>query len=236
MAGTCLSNNDSSVLSALFDPEASLSKNARIEKSIPTGMSLDELRRLQGCERDAIRPINGENPTTAEIEQSISRLTKIIDANPQYASAFANRAQARRMLFRGEELRSQPETVQKIFADLSEAIRLATPKDSTHAVSSSHANVLASAHTHRGYLLILASKDEISRQMLAYTVGLAKLSLDELIEAASREFGLGGRYGNDSARQIAVKTNPYAKLCGSIVKEALTKEISDYYQLQIQTV
>jgi len=236
MVGTSLSNNDSSVLSALFDPEASLSKNARIEDSIPTGMSVDELRHLQSCERDAIRPINGENPSTVEIEQSISSLTKIIDGNSQYASALVNRAQARRMLFRDEKLRSQPATVQKIFADLSEAIRLATPKDSADAVSSSHANVLASAHTHRGYLLLLASKDEINRQMLADIVGLAKLSLDELVEAASREFGLGGRYGNDSARQIAVKTNPYAKLCGSIVKEALTKEISDYYQLQIQRV
>lgn len=235
MAGISLSNNDSRVLSALFDPEASLSRNARIEDSAPKGISLDELKHLQSCERDAVLPINGENPTIDEIERSILRLTKIIEANPQYASALANRAQARRMLFRDEELPSQPEVVQKIFEDLSEALRLATPKNIADPVSTSDANVLASAHTHRGYLLLLASKNEVNRQMLACTTGLVTLSLDELVEAASREFGLGGRYGNDSAKQIAVKTNPYAKLCGSIVKEALTKEISDYYQFQVQT-
>lgn len=59
---------------------------------------------------------------------------------------------------------------------------------------------------------------------------LKDLSREDLEEAASRELGLGGRYGNETARQLAIKTNPYAKLCGSIVREALTKEIADYYQ------
>lgn len=236
MTSMSLSNNDSCVLSALFDPEASLSKTAHIDETIPTGIDLNEFKHLQRSERDALRPINDETPTIEDIESSISRLTAIIDAYPQYASALANRAQARRMLFRNEELQSQPEAVQRILEDLSEAIRLATPERIADPVPSCHAKVLASAHTHRGYLLLLASKNGASRQMLSGSAGLETLSLHELEEAASREFGLGGRYGNDTAKQMAVKTNPYAKLCGSIVKEALTKEISDYYQLQIQTI
>ena len=51
-------------------------------------------------------------------------------------------------------------------------------------------------------------------------------------EMASRDFGFGGRYGNDTARQMAVKTNPYAKLCGSIVREAMTKEVREWYEQQ----
>jgi hypothetical protein len=62
------------------------------------------------------------------------------------------------------------------------------------------------------------------------------LSSGRLEEAASGELALGGRYGNETARQLAVKTNPYAKLCGAVVKEALTKEISDYHQFQETTV
>ncbi len=69
--------------------------------------------------------------------------------------------------------------------------------------------------------------------MLSALPGLKPQSLADLEEAASRELGIGGRYGNETARQLAVKTNPYAKLCGSIVREALTKEISDYYHPQI---
>ena len=42
---------------------------------------------------------------------------------------------------------------------------------------------------------------------------------------ASHELALGGRFGNDIARQLAVQTNPYAKLCGEIVREALRKEM-----------
>lgn len=231
-----LSTNDSSVLSALFDPESSLSRNALIKDSLPDGTNLENLKYLQRCELDALVPINGESPSADEIEASISKLTGIIDTNPDYASAWANRAQARRMLFRDEELPSHAATVQRILEDLSQAIKLATPENTTRPLSSSYARVLASAHTHRGYLLLLASKSDTHQQMLNCTPGLEMLSSEQLEEAASREFALGGRYGNDAAKQIAVKTNPYAKLCGSIVKEALTKEISDYYQLQVSTI
>ena len=69
--------------------------------------------------------------------------------------------------------------------------------------------------------------------MMANVPALRELSSQGLEEAASHELALGGRYGNETARQLAVKTNPYAKLCGSIVREALTKEISDFYQPQV---
>jgi hypothetical protein len=35
---------------------------------------------------------------------------------------------------------------------------------------------------------------------------------------------LGGRYGNEIARALAVSANPTAKLCGEMVREALRKE------------
>ena len=134
------------------------------------------------------------------------------------------------MLIRDEDLPRNPEIVADILQDIAKAISLATPEQLSSAISSLDARVLASAYTHRGYLLLLASKSEDNRRMLDDVPVLKDLSREDLEEAASRELGLGGRYGNETARQLAIKTNPYAKLCGSIVREALTKEIADYYQ------
>lgn len=50
---------------------------------------------------------------------------------------------------------------------------------------------------------------------------LRGLSRNDLEELASRDFTMGGRYGDESARGMAVRTSPYAKLCGQIVQEAM---------------
>lgn len=55
--------------------------------------------------------------------------------------------------------------------------------------------------------------------------GMQSAQLEEL---ASRDFALGGRYGNKVARGLSVRTNPYAKACGAIVREALKGEMEDY--------
>ena len=49
----------------------------------------------------------------------------------------------------------------------------------------------------------------------------------ELEEWASRDFEKGGRYGNGVAREMAKATNPYAKLCGAIVGEAMRREMGE---------
>jgi hypothetical protein len=35
---------------------------------------------------------------------------------------------------------------------------------------------------------------------------------------------MGGRYGNEIAKALAVSANPTAKLCGEMVREAMRKE------------
>ena len=227
MAQAQLSKNDFSVFSALFDPESSLSSTFQVDPVAPASNKWDA---LQEQERLALRSLNKQAPQTAEIEHSISCLTAIIEREPEYASAWNNRAQARRMLISHDDLPKNPSLVAELFTDLAEAISLATPTKASTTIPNTDAKVLASAHTHRGYLLLLASKSEKGRQMLSDTPGLRNMSLEDLEEAASRELAMGGRYGNETARQLAVKTNPYAKLCGSIVREALTKEIADFYQ------
>ncbi|KAJ9609982.1 hypothetical protein H2200_006312 [Cladophialophora chaetospira] len=228
-----LTKNDSSVLSALFDPESSLSSTVQVNDRSSTSSISAKQRSLQERERIGLRSINQEQPSSEEIQQSISLLNTIIQDEPHYASAWNNRAQAYRLLITDEDFSKNPLLVAEIFADLAQAISLATPEKASTAVSSADAKVLASAHTHRGYLLLLASKSKGGRAMLSKIPGLRGMSVDDFEEAASRDLAMGGRYGNETARQLAVKTNPYAKLCGSIVREALTKEIADYYQPQL---
>ncbi|KIY01036.1 uncharacterized protein Z520_03702 [Fonsecaea multimorphosa CBS 102226] len=230
MEASKLSANDSSVLSALFDPESSLSSTVQVDNSTLEDQSPSSLKRLGEQERLALKSINQEQPQLSDIEHSIAQLTEIITVDPSYASAWNNRAQARRMLVRDDDLPRNPGIVAEIFQDLAQAIALSTPTGPKATLSGSDAKVLASAHTHRGYLLLLASKSEDNREMLAAVPHVNALSTEMLEEAASRELVIGGRYGNETARQLAVKTNPYAKLCGSIVREALAKEISDFYQ------
>lgn len=43
-------------------------------------------------------------------------------------------------------------------------------------------------------------------------------------EEASRDFIVGGRFGNEIAKALAVASNPTAKLCGEMVKEAMKNE------------
>ena len=71
----------------------------------------------------------------------------------------------------------------------------------------------------------LAIKEPSSRrsQLPAQLLGLSREDLEEF---ASRDFAMGGMYGNESARSMAVRTSPYAKLCGAIVKEAMKEEMS----------
>lgn len=41
-------------------------------------------------------------------------------------------------------------------------------------------------------------------------------------------FALNGRYGNKVSEQLPFRGNPHARLCGSIVKEALQKEVMSF--------
>lgn len=229
-SATQLSFKDNAVLGALFDPESSLSNSTQVSDTAPSTIDIAKLEAIRENERQALLPLNHDQPPKDVVRGAISKLDQIIAENPGYASAWNNRAQTRRMLYEIEALYAEIEELKLVMDDLSRAIELATPKNPLAPVNAFDAKVLASAHTHRGYLLYTASKsDDWARYVVGSIEGLSRLDRDGLEEMASREFTLGGRYGNDTARQLAVRTNPYAKLCGSIVKEAMQKEVADYH-------
>lgn len=119
-------------------------------------------------------------------------------------------------------------------------------------VSKHEASVLSKAYTQRAWLLwklakasptdaapasspdaerrkpanddFLTVQDPSSKQG-QFPAQLLGLSCHDLEEMASRDFAMGGLYGDESARSMAVKTSPYAKLCEAIVKEAMKEDM-----------
>lgn len=227
-----LSSNDRAVLGALFDPEASIDRGNTTNiqqnniKSPSTGVSHE----LIAAEQQAIRPLNISDPSQTDVVTAITQLTTLIAADPSYPSAYNNRAQTYRLL---PNSGSDPSILYNVLSDLDRAISLSTPRSRLSPATPYDARVLASAHTHRGYLLLRAST---SPSFLTLLVSLDVPLLSnartpsQFEELASADFAIAGRYGNKTARDLAVKTNPYAKLCGQIVREALQREITAYYK------
>ncbi|KAF7719655.1 Uncharacterized protein PECH_004153 [Penicillium ucsense] len=248
-----LSKNDSAVLQALFDAESSPSSGVTVSPSLPpwpatVNISSTDLGHLKSREAQIILTLQAtERPDETVVQSALSELNSLVTQYPTYPSAYTNRAQTLRLLADIHDPQNQTvsddpasndslyapkasELLSNVFADLGTAITLATPASPADPVSPVQARLLADAHTHRGYLLLkMARVKKNASQSQDQTVGPEKLrrySADQLEEMASRDFFLGGRYGNKVAQQMAVQTNPYAKMCGAIVKEAMKKEMT----------
>ncbi|EKV16301.1 Tetratricopeptide-like helical [Penicillium digitatum] len=248
-----LTSNDSAVLQALFDAESSPSSGVTVDSSLPSwpsslNISETDLTSLKQRETDIIRPLlSNKAPSIETVQSALNDFDTLLTQYPKYPSAYTNRAQTLRLLVdliysttAGSDQSTDteiadaalfaPQTSQlcsRIFSDLGQAITLATPAFPADAVSTTQERLLADAHTHRGYLLLKAArvKKASSGGEGAGPERLRGLSADQLEEMASRDFFFGGRYGNTMAQQLSVHTNPYAKMCGAIVKEAMKKEL-----------
>ncbi|KAL4785246.1 hypothetical protein BJX76DRAFT_347156 [Aspergillus varians] len=245
-----LTTNDSAVLQALFDAESSPSSAVTIDPTLPQlpphlNISTKEHTSLQAREKEIISPLaSTTQPTPETLQSAITALDTLTKHYPTYPSAYANRAQVLRMLIEHEQQTTlapdnDEETTHALFtptttpllssllADLGQAITLSTPKSPADAISPFQARLLADSHTHRAYLLLKISRQLKSSDGDAGSIAgrLREIGPGGLEEMASQDFFFGGRYGNKVAQQMAVQTNPYAKMCGAIVKEAIRKEV-----------
>jgi hypothetical protein len=162
------------------------------------------------------------NSRIEEIEAAIAELDLVIEQEPNYASAYINRAMLLRLKLEAQISSAQhifkhsTAAVQPLFTDLSRAIHVSLPSSSpTSPVSQYQARTLRTAYSHRAYLYLKAAETGTSLQ------GLEKSELEEL---ASKDFAGAARYGDEVAREMSVRTNPYAKMCGAIVRNALNEE------------
>lgn len=192
-----------------------------------------------------LQPTSGID-TTAQYQESINNLNDLIEQHPNYASARNNRAQALRRLYGDSMLLTNtsplPQALIKnpdeeerkrvaeiVLSDLDHSIALLTPAPKA-SLSPQATKILSMAHTQRAAIYHMTSKlfesGSLSVSDARREAGWTKLMFEE---AASRDFAMGGRYGNDIAKGLAVSTNPTAKLCGQIVREAMKKEYGPAY-------
>lgn len=207
-----------------------------------------EERRLILAVQQAEIQLAGPGPKTGldppkTYEECVAGLSELVSTNPSYASARNNRAQANRrlhgdgMLVSGLDPSDSPLIVEcdsedrraaarRTLSDLDTCISLLTPSGSYPRLSRQAARTLSSAHTQRAAIYhqtskMLATGGVLNVDQERTEAGWEKIDFEE---AASRDFALGGRYGNEVAKGLAVSTNPTAKLCGQMVREAMKKE------------
>lgn len=228
-----LTTRDSIVLKSLFDPEASAThttKHASSQTSLP-GMAEHQFTIYRSTELQIISQLQEKSPATGTAQDTIDELSSLIKESPGYASAYINRAQARRLLIPLDGLFTpdHAEASEQLLKDLQQGIQLAEPKSSDQEPSTHQTTVLAAAYTHRGFLLLkIADNIRNGEQVHGVNEAVKSASAETIEEQASRDFAAGGQYGNKEAREMAVRTNPYAKICGAIVKEALKKEHEEW--------
>ena len=226
---TSLSANDARILNALFDPETLPSSVAKskdasaIDTTLPPHptISSSQLSTLETQQNEIIRRTSSDY-SLETIDSAIEELDNIVNSNPAYPSAFVNRAMLRRIRIEAtlpneSHIFSAPEPdIEALFIDLARAIHLSSPSASpTAPVSAYQGRILRTAYSHRAFLYLKAS------ETVTELKGLGKSELEEL---ASKDFAAAARYGDEAAREMSVRTNPYAKMCGAIVKNALREE------------
>jgi len=175
--------------------------------------------------------------------EALRILSDLIAQYPNYASAYNNRAQLRRWRI-GDKLVSHgsigeeyQEALIAVISDLQEAIRLSSPAEANKSVSPQQAKLLIQAWTQLGAVFWSLGRrkganEKSDREQLNQDGNQKHLESHDwsnwdavrFEEEGSRCFFMAGVFGSDIGRSLAVKTNPYARLCGGIVKEALKRE------------
>jgi len=248
-----LTKNDDTVLSQIFNPESAPSPAILVDLTMAADPHVTDEQMLAFLRmkeesyielaETALKEPRGSIRREEVLHEAYRGLTDLIDAYPFYASARNNRAQLVRLQY-GEPVLVSDNTaispsqvassILSAFSDLSIAISLLSPSLLKAAVSPSQCRTLAQAHTQRGALYLATSKALCSQSntlanaphLKALITEQSSWTRQDFEEAASKDFFMGGRYGNNIAKVLAVHTNPTAKLCGQMVQEAMKREYS----------
>ncbi|ELQ38676.1 hypothetical protein OOU_Y34scaffold00533g60 [Pyricularia oryzae Y34] len=171
---------------------------------------------------DQLEKADAQDAVEATYRKAVLSFDELIQEYPDYASARNNRAQALRRLYGDTMMLPQKEpspqalvpkiddteehsrVVNKTLADLDRAIELLSPRTPWQALSPAAANTLSLAHTQRAAIYLAASK-LVAQGVPQISHGRKESSWRtlEFEAAASRDFAIGGRYGNDIAKGLA---------------------------------
>jgi hypothetical protein len=127
----------------------------------------------------------------------------------------------------GDDLYSEEVETTTLWNDLCTSIRLELPEQPSSKVCEFQARVLRAGYAQRGYLTWKAAKraKNGSENTNNLPEELRRLTQSEMEDRARTDLELAGRYGDQEAMKMAVSANPYARLCGNIVQEAMRVEI-----------
>jgi len=241
-----LSTTDAVVLAQVFGKEIN---HGKADVAFERNMLVDRhqisdqmLHELQAREQAAIAIVEAYEQSESSVnalqiayDSALSVLDGVIEDRPDYASARNNRAQLRRWRYGDRHTicqsvhahdRQKSDAGVAAIQDLKAAIALASPAHAHDGVRDADARLLAQAYTQLGAMCLAASKDlESASDMIVFDESYRAWTASDFEEEASRLFRRGGRYGSEVAQAMAVHTNPHAKLCGSIVQQAICKEI-----------
>ena len=244
-----LTSNDDTILSKIFDPESTPNARLMVDSLLPKDPHIDgkTLEMIQNKERDIVKTIEGvlkhgeetDIGRKAKLSEAYSQLSSLVETYPKAASVRNNRAQLSRMIlgpsFIIHPVEKEPTTASSpilptlptVLQDLDNAIELASPPTAGQAVSPFQCRILGHAYTQRAALFHAASKDSnVMARFRELGTLFSNWDIDNFEEAASRDFFMGGRYGNEIGKALAVHTNPTAKLCGQMVQEAMKREMA----------
>ena len=249
-----LSTNDNAVLTQLFDPEAASTSIILLDPCLPAEphvhdqATLAEIRRKEktiiGIVESALKELQSPAEKTTALIAAYRDMSDLVTEYPQNASIRNNRAQLFRLQYgdhvlipskRSGTLPRVTDLASTALNDLNTAISLLSPATPQSAISPIQCRTMAQAYTQRGALYHTASKSLASLGLpKASSVHIQDLdprfegwSILDFEEAASRDFFMGGRYGSEVGKALAVHTNPTAKLCGQMVQEAMKQEYSN---------
>lgn len=235
-----------------FDPSQAIQVDESLPKD-PHIIDLTEYEKIAAKEKEIVLAVQEAELQSAGLKlktgvnlidayrECLDGLSTLISAHPLYASARNNRAQANRRMYGDGMLINGPKQTDKplitsegdertnaacqTLSDLDNCIMLLAPSGPQARLSPYAAKILSSAHTQRAAIYLHTSKQLVWGSVNVDTArreaSWKKLDFEE---AASLDFALGGRYGNEIAKGLAVSTNPTAKLCGQMVREAMKKE------------
>lgn len=217
-SATQLSTHDSVVLSKILNPgeleEPTQAQKQRIQVNayLPPDQNVcvELVEKFVEIEKKAVASVDADD-SVPNVKKAIEQLKEIIVEAPKYASVYNNLAQLERIL----EQKGETVSKQEIIDNLQRAVKLAGPDQLI--ISKMQATVLQQAYAQLGQIYMENRDDKDSWG-------------DE--EKASECFRRAGEYGNKIAAELAVKVNPYARLCGNIVREALIEEGKQWEQLQ----
>lgn len=239
-----LSPNDGAVLQQLFDPESATTPELLIDASLPKDPHYEQaiFAKISDEEKAVILQVEAAMSLDclaerrAVLEDAIRSLQTLLKVFPKSAALNNDLAQAIRLRYGSDTVSKS--LVRRVEASvaacqaltaLDNAVNLLSPHSPLLPMSPVQCRTLAQAHMQRGAMrhgavkhLPLDDAAVIPDSAPAFT-GWSRTHLED---AASRDFFLGGRYGNEIGKALAVHINPTAKLCGQMVQDAMRREFA----------